>query len=306
MNILGFVKALLPRLDKEKVVEDLRITISELNEVIIPNFQNASDYFRSAKFLSDDNKDLSDSFYRKFDNNGIPKQPNFVSEIAKRLPNVKANAEWLREQIENILEKDVISEGLTAKKAILIRTAEHISFLSRFSADVLNYVYVQEANAIGTDVDESMALAPGARKMVESRFSIYASMVSNYGMNPKDFEKQFVKVPDVVINSRTENSIVGIYKESDIDPFTVAYVSGFTGNPIYHVRLLVAEYQANRYKANKDKKRMLELRLLHLQFLKENKGANPKIQQEIEYIQNRVERISRYLREVEENYEMEA
>jgi hypothetical protein len=67
--------------------------------------------------------------------------------------------------------------------------------------------------------------------------------------------------------------------------------------------MVVAEWQSNRYKANKDKKKTLELRLLHLKLQNEGKD-DPKIEKEINYIQGRVDKIERYLKDVEESLEV--
>lgn len=305
MKIISYVKALLPRVEKDKILEDLRVTATELDQVVLPNFRQAADFFRSSKPQSRDVKDLSDMFYRKIDLNGVPKQVNFIADCAHRLAYVRDNLTYVQNQIEALMERDVINEGLTAKKAILMRAAEHISFLSRFSVDLLNLVYTHEAVEVDANVEESMRLAPAVIKHVEINFTTFAQLLGDYGVPTRDFEKVIAKVPDVVISSKTEGSIVGIYKEKDIDPFVSSYVQGFVGNPIYHIRLAVAEWQASRYKASKDKKRVLELRLLHLKLSQEKKN-DPKVEQEILYIQGRIDRMERSQREVEESLEMEA
>jgi hypothetical protein len=300
MNIFNFVKALLPRIEKDKLLEDLRITISELDQVVIPNFQSSSDYFKMAKLKAEENKDLTDVFYRNFDLQNNSKSPTFINDIAKRLNFIKDNAVYISGLVEEIMERDIINEGLTAKKAITIRAAESISFISRFSIDLLNLVYVNEATNVNADIEENIRLSPAAIKHVNMHIAKYAKVVSDYGIPNADFSKIVTAVPDIIINSKTAASVAGIYKEKDVDPFAGSYTTGFTGNPIYHVRLLVAEWQAGRYKANKDKKKMLELRLLHLKLLQEKKN-DPKIEQEINYIQGRVDKIERYLREVEDD-----
>lgn len=305
MKIISYVKALLPRVEKDKIIEDLRVTATELDQVVLPNFRQAGDFFRTAKFQSGDTKDLSDIFYRKIDLNGVPKQTNFIVDCAHRLAYARDNLNYVQDQIEALMERDVINEGLTAKKAILMRASEHISFLSRFSVDLLNLVYTYEATEADANVEESMRLAPAVIKHVETNFTTFAQLLGDYGVPTRDFEKVVGKVPDVVISSKTENSIVGVYKEKDIDPFVSSYIQGFVGNPIYHIRLAVAEWQAGRYKASKDKKRVLELRLLHLKLSQEKKN-DPKVEQEILYIQSRIDRMERYQREVEESLEMEA
>lgn len=302
MKIFSFVKALLPRIGKDEVLEDLRVTAGELEQIVTPNFTHAADYFRSNKMKSDANKDLSDAFYQKFDKGSVSKQTSFIAEVTARLPFLKENLAYVQAQIEELMERDIISEGLTAKKAILVRTAAHLSFISRFSVDLLNLVYVNEALETGADVEESMQLAPIVIKHVENGIKPFANYLSDYGIPNKDFVKIYTVIPDVVVSSRNEHSIVGVYNEKDIDPFKSAYVSGFAGNPIYTVRLLFAEWQASRYKANKDKKKMLELRLLHLKLMQDKK-QDPKVEAEINYIQSRVDKIERSMREVEESLE---
>jgi len=300
MKLVNFVRALLPRLEKDKVLEDLRITVSELDTIVAPNYKLASDYFRTNKLKSDEAKYLSDTFYKNLDNGGISKQPNFLAEVSVRVANLEENAKYISAQIEEIMERDIINEGLTAKKALLVRASEAISFASRYAIDLLNYVYIAEAVNVNAELEESMKLSPADMKKVEARIIAFARIVSDYGIPNNKFSKVITEVPDVIVNSKTSASISSLYKERDLDPLASSYVAGFTGNPIYHIRLSIAEWQASRYKANKDKKKMLELRLLHLKLISEKKN-NPKIEAEIEYIQSRIEKIERYLRDVEES-----
>ena len=303
MKLFSFVKALLPRLGKDQILEDLRITAGELEQVVVPNFKHAADYFRINKFKSDANKTLSEMFYQRFEKGSMSKQSSIVGEVAVRLGFVQDNLAYVQAQIDELMERDIINEGLTAKKAILVRAADQISFISRFSSDLLNYIYVYEAAEYGTEQQEAMQLAPAVQKRVIAGIKIFASYIGDYGIPNKEFEKLVLSVPDIVVSSRNENSIMGMYKEQEIDPFTSAYVQGFNNNPIYTVRLIFAEWQASRYKATKEKKKMLELRLLHLRLLQEKKNDS-KIEAEIEYIQNRVDKMERSMREIEESVEM--
>ncbi len=303
MKLISFVKALVPRLSKEQVLEDIRITAGELDQIVAPCYKHAADYFKSNKFNSEACKSLSDSFYTKLDKSGIARQSNMVAEVALRVDFLKDNLSYVSAQIEELMERDIINEGLTAKKALLMRAAEHISFLSRFSSDLLSYVYTHESESYGTEVNPDLQLVPAVKKHVEANIGFFASYLGDYGMPNKEFSKIITQVPDVVISSRNENAILGTYKENEIDPFKGIYLSGFTGNPIYHVRLFIAEWQTARYKAAKEKKKTLELRLMHLRLVNEKKN-DARLEAEIAYNQNRVDKLERYLREVEEDLEL--
>lgn len=300
MKLVDVVKAFLPHIDKNQVIEDLRVTSGELDNFVIPSYKHGVDFFKTNKLKSTKSQSLSDIFYRNFDMQGGSKQPSVIGEVAKRLPFIKENTDYILKIAEELYERDIINEGLTAKKAVVLRAAGNLSFVSRFSIDLLNLLYVNEAIEVNAEIEESMQLSPASIKHVETNIAAFARLVSDYGIPNKKFSSIILETPDIIINSKTESAVRGLYNEQDIDRFSNVFKSGFTGNPIYHIRLVVAEWQSSRYKANKDKKKMLELRLLHLKLLNEKKN-DAKLEQEIEYIQSRVDKISRYLTEVEES-----
>lgn len=304
MNIMNFLGSLLPRIDKSRVAEDLRVTISELESVVSSNYKQAADHFRANKFVSDKNKDLSTVFYRNFQAKG-PKQPNFISDVAIRIENMIQNAQTVLDLIEKEMSSDIIPEGMTVKKAAMVRAASQLSYASRYSIDLLNMLYVNEAVASNAEVEESLKLAPAAEKHVINNIAKFALIVATYGVKNDEFIHALNAIPNIELSKNTIDSVKGMYSESEIDPFSGAMVNGFTYNPIYTVRLIVAEWQASRYKANKDKKKILELRLLHLNLLKQKKN-DPRLEQEIVYLQGRIDKIERYLKEVEDTLESEA
>ena len=80
-------------------------------------------------------------------------------------------------------------------------------------------------------------------------------------------------------------------------------ILGFTtvsSNPIYHLRLLVAEAQANRYKEASELKQVLELRILNLAKANQN-SPDAHLQKEILYTQSRVDAATAKMREYEES-----
>jgi len=318
MNIIKFIKKLLPSIEKNKVLEDLRISIAELEQTIIPIYNTATTTFEVNKFKSNVNKDLSVLFYRAFDLQGRSKQSNFISEIDSRLINLLANAVYIRDNISEIFEHTIVNEGLSAKKAILLRAAGNISFITRFSLDLLTVVCSNEKEAINKknlNLDESDdVLAPMMVKRIDKGIKSFAMYVSDHGVPNNIYSKIIGQVPNIAINTNSAQGITSVYKESDIDPFisgmtksgatnTFIDVMDFTYNPIFHVRLMIAEWQAERYKASKDKKKLLELRLLSLKMQLEDK-YDAKLEQEIIYIQNRVNKIDYYLLEVEKSLEI--
>lgn len=307
MKLISWLGSMLKSVNKDSVQEDLRITKTELNEIAKPIYAQAALFFRSNKFKSDEAKNMEDVFYQKFNRGSMPKQTNFIVDIERRLENLTANATYVEDQIESTFENIVFKDGMTARKAILLRAAEHLSFLSRFCLDLLNYVYMVESKAAGLNPEESeysSDLSPMEITHIQKNISTFAMLMGDYGQENKTFVKIIGEIPDVHVNEKTSAAVAATFKESTLDPFKTPQVHGFIGNPIYHLRLIITQWQASRYEANKNKKKMLELRLLHLELLKEGKN-DPKLEQEIEYNRKRVVKIDRYLREVEESVDAE-
>jgi len=298
MKIFDFVKSLLPSFEKNRIIEDVRITISELENNAVSSYSSAADYFNITKPKSPEIKSLSDDFYRNLSDR-VGKQPTMFADIYKRLPVLIENLKFIQKLVETEFEKDILRDGLTARKVILVRAVESFGFISGYLLDLLNYAYVKEM-AVGGGSGEYFELSIVKIKEVETGITNFAKLLSEYAIKPEAFKAMIGDVPAVVLNERTEDSVSGVYKEAVLDPFNTGHMSGFRGNPYYHVGLMVAEWQAGRYKANKDKKKVLELRLLQLR-LKNEKKSDPKLEQEITYIQSRVDKLERELKRVEED-----
>jgi hypothetical protein len=85
-----------------------------------------------------------------------------------------------------------------------------------------------------------------------------------------------------------------------MDPIGSHMVQGFEMNPIYHFRLMVAEWQANRYKSYKEKKKLLEVKLLNLKIAKDGK-RDPKLDREVIYYESVVEDLEYRMSKMEES-----
>jgi hypothetical protein len=290
MFLLDFIKSLAPTINKQNILEDIRITKSELSGIVIPTMKQAEEHFKIFKMKSPANSQLSLAFYKAYTLDNSKAKLNFISEISSKLPIVLNNISFIESEIDLSLTSDVVSDGITTKKALLLRAAEDISFISRFTMDLLTVVYASETNT--TDADSGILLQVsdivGAR--VRKNITIYAKLLSIFGNSSFILEKRYNNMLDVVMNDSTYNVVIATYNENVIDPINTIGLKGFESNPIYHLRLMYAEWQADRYKSMKDKKRMLELRVLQLKLQSDHK-SDIKKEKEISYIQSRIEKI---------------
>lgn len=300
-SIFNLVKKLLPRIERSTVEEDLRVTEKECVTAVMPSWDAAAAYFKVNKLVSDEASDMQQLFYRNFDLRRASKAGNFVMEIATRVKALHENILVLQGAIDDHLEKDIITAGLTMRSAFVIRAAANMSLLTRYMLGLLNYLYTAEAEANGTTLSPGLEISKAEMKYIDQNFTRFVRLYSEYTMPRKDFEKLVAQLPDVFINDASANSVKGLY--DNLDPMEQSGLAGIIGNPIYKVRLIIASWQNDRYNAAKEKKRQLELRLTYLQMRKEGQ-EDPGLEREIGVTQERIEKLDRHLRQVEEDLEI--
>lgn len=291
MFIMEFVKKLLPRLDKDEVLNDISITKVELSGTVLPAYQAARLCFKPKGLKSNEVKELQKVFLRNLKISSYRRQENFIADIAECLPMLIQNLDYVEEECEKLFNADIIRDGLTAKKAMLIRSADQIAFMSRYMVDLLNLIYTLEAKAVSSELTSGFEGAEKVSRSVMQNIAAFGTLMSAYAVEPKSFEKSYISVPDVVINEETSDKVAGVYDKSELDPFDSSFLSNFVGSPIYHTRMLFAEWQANRYRNFDDTKKMLELRLTHLRMMYEDKSS-PGLEKEIAYVQKRVDDLA--------------
>lgn len=302
MKILDFLSKITKRVDKDKVLEDLRISIKDLDTNIIPTYQSASEYMLSFKPKSREAEEAS--HYMLMILKGVKakdKSNNLVREINYRLLNVRANAEFIEKETKRILAETTLTTVLEANKAVLIRAIGAIGFLTKFSLDFLNVIYAYEASDQG---QESHVKLPMIR-YVEKHRDEFAHLLVSYGVDTSVFEKNYKIMPSTLIGTDTTGVGAAASGLIEQDPIELALTSNFTYSPFLALADITAEWAINRYKAAEYKKSVLELRLLNYKQMREEGGDTPVwLDREISHTQQRIDKLDRYLIGVEEDLGM--
>ena len=298
MGILDFVKKLLPRFERSTVSEDLRATEKELTKMVMPSYEAAANVFRNFKLESEEVKQLQTVFAANIKTGYGGSIKNFVIDINNRLKNLHENARIVSELLDTTITDDVITAGINAPAAFVIRGASNISFLSRYMLSLLNYVYTCEATARDTEVEPGLEISKAEMKYVETNFHTFVKLFARYSMEPAEFNKLYAAIPDIVISERRAKMTLALLDQKETDPLGDTGYAGFVGSPIYSVRLAYAQWQNSRYESAKAKKQQLELRLLYLENQLKNR-KDPSLANEISHLQDRIEKLDYQLAETD-------
>jgi len=306
VNIVQFIKRLLPTYRKSEFVEDIRTSKEYIEEVAIPAYTSLEDAYKVSAFNSKEVDDVIKVFYKnlQIDSKDIRlTKKNIATDIKILLGNVAINADYCEKELDRILSDAVVSYTLTIYKSFLLRSVGHFSYISKFSTDLINYIYVKEVNNYkNAKYEDGFNIPKKKEQDITKNIWIFAKLLSVYGLPNNEFKDLVSNVPDIVILKEEAEKAVSMHNIAQVEPLA-AIPDNFIGSPIYALRVAYATWQAERYKELKDKKKLLELRYLHYKLLQEQGEGDAMTEKEIMYLQKRINEIDYKLAKMEESVE---
>lgn len=297
MNIIDYIKSLLPNIKKNSIVEDARLSYAELSGVILPAYSEAEKFFTGWKFRSQVMKDYEKIFKRIVKSDS---DTQMIVAISRAMQRIADNGIYMQDRIESTFETEVMAAGMSCIKVNLLRILETTAFASDYSLQFLNLAYICETGEINKSTGYVRSnLSAAELKMLEDRFSDFCFALNAIAKEKSKFMKIIDSIPDVLLDINTGSVIINTIGEDKIDPLSMKGFSSSTNNPIYHIRMFFTERQVAKYKKNKELKKVLEMRLLNLNLQIEN-NPDAKLEQEIEYTQGRVQTLEHELQKMEE------
>ena len=308
-NITYFVRSLLPNFLKSDIEVELETSINSIS-VIRDNYEKLKTILEGSKFNGKSNKKILDTIYdewKKFKPHGvrITMNKNIAVDTLNLYRNVEENGKFVYEEIHKLLNDNILTASIDFYAAHLLRAVSHYTFMTKFSLDLLNYLYIKEIEDMNIPVDKDYLMHPKQVEKIEKNAWIYARLLSFYGSSPDYFKTEISNIEKIYVNKSNIDELVSQFIASAKDKIETlpGIPSGFIGSPIFHLRLIFAEWEAQRYHYLKSKKQLLELRYLHYKMLKESGKSDPNIEKEIEYLQKRITDIDYKLDKIEKSIE---
>lgn len=288
-SIFDLMNNILPSFKKNELLVDMEQSMKEIDEAISTYTETAS-FLNEAPFKSAAAKKLIRQYYVDIAEGDSPfarkETDNVAANMVLHLTQLKVNGKLIYEQLDDALNDAVVSRALTSYRAVLLRAVSHFFFMSRFSLDFLNQLYAYEADTLNP-TEKKFKPIKVQTEYLERNLWIFGALISVYGAPSDKFSKQLEKLDDININEGDEELVSAMYSRTSYDLFN-SLPNGFIGSPILSVRLILAQWEAERFAGLKDKKRMLELRLYHLKYLRDTGNTDPVMEKEIADLQDRV------------------
>ena len=287
---------MLPSFGKDRIIEDIRITRSELAELAVI-YKDAGELMRKTKFTQAVVVAMLEQFKRVVGTGS----DNMIVYIDKNLKLVIDNLTAAENMVVKSLNSTIAASGLTFRQATVIQYVNLIHFVNKYARKLLHYIYVVESSQYEQDPKEALkALSKPDQAWLEENFLAFCNAFKSATFTTDDVASKMDDIPEAVINettSRTLNNTVGPAK---MDPLKLGFAGSWM-NPIYFVRMIIAEWQVKRYQVSKEEIAVLRLRRMQLENQRDGK-ENAKLEKEIAYFESRIQTLSYELAEVEKKY----
>lgn len=298
MKPTDYLASLLPSFERSELLSDVRALKKELVEITLPPYESAAGIYAKWKFR---HRDIVE-FSKEFDHEVRTEfRGNFVEVLAKVLGRASENLSTIEDLIEKKFAKDVMREGLTYHKANILQYVESITFFSKFARKVLIWTHACETNMIEDRTDRlGKELTPAERDWLRMHRKSFFTITTILSGKEADLKKTIEEVPDIVINPENTQGVLATVGARKLDPYHFGLIP-VKLNPIYHIGMAIAEWQVSRYNSAVEEKRLLEYRLMALEASKEGK-KDANLQQQIEYTENRLQKLNFKIAKMEEDY----
>lgn len=299
MDSLKFITSLLPRFERDTLTEDIRVTRDELRNMTLPIYRSAVAQFDGARFASDQVRELDKEITKEVNTRVRGNSIRLIYEVLVRC---EGHLDELEGIADDAFSKDISASSVTYRKASLIQTVEAVGFVCDYARSLLAWIMTEEAYVIGIpgSVPADEAMKKPELEWLFNRKRGFISMLSALINDTDSIKSKIDKIPDIKIDPEDHSVVRQTHSSSDLDPMRFGFVA-HRMNPIYYISMSVAEWQASRYRKAKAEQKLLELRLLQLH--EDNREQpNAKLQQNIEYNQERLSKLKFKITKMEERY----
>lgn len=299
MEFGKFIRSLLPTFSRDQVQEDLDAIRDELDKYVLPVYQTAAKQIGREQFYSADAIAADEIFEKKLN---YRYKGNHITAIKDALENSKVLIDLLQTMTDEKFALDVTRAGLDTVRINILQLTEIVGFTVRYARRHLNYILTAEVWHQHPDkkLDGGVGVTPGELEWLKKGRDPFITGLNVIKTPKTDIEVKLKEIPSILVSDESVDTAQAIMGKDKTDPFAMRFIP-IVLNPIYHMRIRIAEYQAARYKEAQEERSTIELKLIMLKELEAGK-QNAKVEQQIEYNEERLSKLTYKIFKMEEDY----
>lgn len=265
MRILDYVRRLATSFTKDELKERMRI-FSQALQKSIESFMNAETTVTS--FKSKAGKEFDSELSK-----GVRMPPRMTAfgYIRQVLANMSVTAELLATIVEKSYGKDIVVEGITYRRAELLRTLGYMDFVVNYSMRLLHYILVAEASLVSKEHNEGQERPKPELAWLKENRKAFIALLATFSKPSREIVTLIESIPEISIGEDDERVIAPQVGLTKLDPLKNNFIPGVSGIALA-VGLWWAQLQVEKYERLKEDARSIQLRLEQLRLQAQGKS----------------------------------
>mgnify|MGYP006144375255 FL=1 len=257
MRILDYVRRLAASFTKDELKERLRIFTQGLQKSI-ESFMNAETTLTA--FKSKAGKEFEAELGKGV---RMPPRLGAFGYIRQVLANMAVTTELLAAIVEKSYGKDIVVEGITYRRAELLRTLGYMDFVVNYSMQLLHYILIAEASVVSKEHPEGQERPRPELAWLKDNRRAFITLLQTFSRPSREVASLIESIPEITIGEDDEKVIAPQVGLAKLDPLKNNFIPVVSDISLA-IGLWWAHIQVAKYDRLKEDARSIELRLEQL------------------------------------------
>lgn len=263
--ILDFLRRLAASFTKDELKEKLRV-LAQAGQKAIETYMNAETVLTS--FKSKAGKEFENEMGKAV---RLPPRMTLVAYIRQVLTNMSVTLELLGAIAEKSYGKDIVVEGITYKRAELLRTIGYMDFVVAYSMQLLHYLTVAEASVVSKEHADGQERPRPELQYLKMNQKAFFTLLQTFSKPSRELAALIESIPDITVGADDEKVIVPQVGYSKLDPLKNNFIPGVSSTALA-IGIWWATLQTAKFERLKEDARSIQLRLEQLRLQAQGKN----------------------------------
>ena len=282
MFLSQFVAQLPKIFERDAVYDRAKKTKEKLDKYCIPPYTQSVTLYGSKDPSAPNLKE----YMSRIRNSDIrtPRSGGVLGMILFGLENASKMMQYIMDNSEKMFNNKEITNSISYTKATILRIVDCANYVEKYCKDFLNFCYISET--LAWNPEHPAKLTERELKKIDQGFSDFVICLTVVSMDSSVIQNYLNNLPDSVVNKLTEDTLSGMHGSVSIDPMAMNAIS-VKWNPGYWITSIHTNMEIASIKKAQAELELLTTRMMLLERKKANK-PDPKLEKEIELLQDRV------------------
>lgn len=272
---------------RKDVMKNVELIFSSISEDVIPSLKELEeniDKVSKDKLLKLKNLAAMAGIKHK-------DHKDIITKILVTYTSIQKEYTTFLDLVNKELSEVITNKTITAKDAVILRIISDIASMNSYVLDFSYYLLIN---------DKETNLPKYKLKSINDGSVPFSSLYKVYSNNIHKLLQDVYKTSDNKLDVEDESGMNEVMLSKTGKLVVLPQASGFINNPIYHFRIWLTDREMNKYESLKDKKRLIELKVLELK-LKQSNGNEPELSKQIEYYEEKLSKTEHAIERIEQN-----